>query len=288
MRESINLELIRKKVKRVLIATPAYDGTCKTNYVNGLVNTIDIFIRYGINYSVWFLPNESLIPRARNYCADMIMRDDKFSHLLFIDSDIGFTGMDVLNVLHENSLKDEDNIMCVSYAKKTIAWEKVIDVVNKGIMDGKDPELLSTICADFVLNLPPNTKQLHIKEPIEVMETGTGFMLIPKTVFEKIDIDNPHIKYKPDHSRTKDFDGNREISIYFHCEVDKESKRYLSEDYYFCRLARKSGIKTYIIPWVNLTHMGTNVFSGDMMSMINLGLNLTHGTKLEPERKKIK
>ncbi len=285
MRENIDLALIRNKIKRVLIATPAYDGTCKTNFVNGLLNTSDILLRYNIPFSVWFLPNESLIPRARNYCADMIMKDDMFSHLLFIDSDVGFTGQDVLTVLHESVLMDKPNIMCAAYAKKAIAWEKVIEVINKGVMDGKNPELLSTVCADFAFNLSPDTKHLDIREPIEVMETGTGFMLISKDVFNKINEDNPDIKYRPDHSRTQDFDGKREISIFFHCEVDKKSKRYLSEDYYFCRLAKKSGIKTYIVPWINLTHMGTNIFYGDMVSMINLGLNLTHGTKLEPERK---
>jgi hypothetical protein len=282
--EKEHYDILKNNVKKILIATPAYDGTLKSNYVNGAIETASMFTSYGIPFGFYILPNESLIPRARNYCADILMRDDNFSHMIFIDSDIGFHPSDILTTLYHSIIMGDLNIMCVSYPKKAIAWEKVVKVVNSGAIDGKNPSLLETIAADFVLNFKGTTQTFKTNEPIEVMETGTGFMLFSKNVLKKISNDNPNIFYKPDHSRTTDFNGSREIGLYFHCEVESKSKRYLSEDYYFCRLADKSGIKTYVIPWINLTHMGTAIFKGNMLAMLDLGLDLTHGSKFSKKK----
>lgn len=53
---------------------------------------------YGIEIKFYYLFNESLITRARNYCADEFMRSD-CTHLMFIDSDIGFNANDVIAML---------------------------------------------------------------------------------------------------------------------------------------------------------------------------------------------
>ena len=81
------------------------------------------------------------------------------------------------------------------------------------------------------------------------MESGTGFMMFRRDTLLKVKEDNPNIGYRPDHARSDRFDGSVEISAFFDCSIDPETKRYLSEDYHFCvpkfsRIQTEDGFKT--------------------------------------------
>jgi len=54
------------------------------------------------------------------------------------------------------------------------------------------------------------------------------------------------------------------IHEFFDTSIDEESNRLLSEDYHFCKLARKHGFKVYAAPWAKLIHTGTYRFSGQL------------------------
>ena len=118
-----------------------------------------------------------------------------------------------------------------------------------------------------------------MNDPVEVLEIGTGFMMIKRQVFEDFKEAFPQFKYKPDHNRSEHFTGDRDIHAYFDTVIDSEaylgdiaggSNRYLSEDYFFCQFVRKIGYKIYLCPWMKLGHMGSYVFSGSMASLANL------------------
>ena len=49
---------------------------------------------------------------------------------------------------------------------------------------------------------------------------------------------------------------------FFDCMVDPESKRYLSEDYTFCRLWQQIGGEVYVDVQSNLTHQGAKIYRG--------------------------
>ena len=107
-------------------------------------------------------------------------------------------------------------------------------------------------------------------EPVEVLEIGTGFMMVRRDTFEKFAAAYPDLSYRPDHNRTAAFDGSREIHMYFQALIDPESKRYLSEDYMFCQWSRKIGIPIYLCPWMKLKHSGTYIFGGSLDALASL------------------
>lgn len=100
-------------------------------------------------------------------------------------------------------------------------------------------------------------------------------MLISRTALEKYRDAYPELQYKPDHVRTDNFDGSRNITAYFDCVIDEESKRYLSEDYFFCKKARAIGLKVWMCPWMQLNHVGSYIFKGNMGSLGQLGTAAT-------------
>ena len=263
MEIKITTEDLQKK--KLFIATPMYGGQCAGMYTRSTNDLATSCANYGIEARFYYLFNESLITRARNYCVDEFLRSD-CTHLLFVDSDIGFSTKDVFTLLH---LCDSDNGMDVvtgPYPKKTIAWEKVAKAASLGWGD-EDPFKLEQFAADFVFNPDEGVTSFKVDEPVKVKEGGTGFMMIDRKAFAKFDEAYPEQSYKPDHVRTVNFDGSREIMCYFDTVIDPESRRYLSEDYMFSQWLRKAGGKIWLCPWMHLQHVGAYIFQGSMGAM---------------------
>jgi hypothetical protein len=267
----VSIEELRKR--KLFLATPMYGGNCVGMYTRAVADLAAICAKYGIPLQLYFLFNESLITRARNYCADEFLRSDA-THMLFIDSDIGFNPQDVLALL---AMQDDDSdydVIGAPYPKKCISWEKIKLAVDKGIAD-EDPNKLEKFVGDYVFNPRNGQREIPIGEPVEVMEMGTGFMMIRRKTFDKYKEVFPHLHYKPDHIRTEAFDGTREIMAYFDCIIDPVSKRYLSEDYMFCYNVQKAGMKVWFCPWMQTQHVGTYVFGGSLADLASIGASAT-------------
>jgi hypothetical protein len=267
----VSIEELRKR--KLFLATPMYGGNCVGMYTRAVADLAAICAKYGIPLQLYFLFNESLITRARNYCADEFLRSDA-THMLFIDSDIGFNPQDVLALL---AMQDDDSdydVIGAPYPKKCISWEKIKMAVDKGVAD-EDPNKLEKFVGDYVFNPRNGQREIPIGEPVEVMEMGTGFMMIRRKTFDKYKEVFPHLHYKPDHIRTEAFDGTREIMAYFDCIIDPVSKRYLSEDYMFCYNVQKAGMKVWFCPWMQTQHVGTYVFGGSLADLASIGASAT-------------
>lgn len=274
MEITVDLSVLKKR--KLFVATPMYGGQCHGMYTKSSCDLARLCQHYGIEVKFFYLFNESLITRARNYCVDEFMRSD-FTHLMFIDSDIGYSPDDVISLLALMDHEDPDNdkeIMCGPYPKKTIAWEKIKQAVDKGYAD-EDPTNLEKYVGDYVFNPAEGQTQVKIDEPVKVLEGGTGFMMITKSAFKKFDDAYPDYSYKPDHVRTEHFDGSREIMMYFQALIDPESKRYLSEDYMFCQWMQKVGVATWMCPWMKLLHTGSYTFGGSLHDLALLGAAAT-------------
>ena len=263
-----------QKIK-LFVATPMYGGQCAGMYSKAAIDLATMCANYGVECRFFFIFNESLITRARNYLVDEFLRAEEFTHMMFIDSDINFNPKDVLS-LAVLSQQEDKPIIGGPYGKKCIAWERIRTAVDVGIAD-EDTNELSKFTGDFVFNPVQGKKELQIHEPVEVLEIGTGFMMCRREVFSQWKEAYPQFQYKPDHNRSEHFKGDRYIHAYFDTVIDNEkympmgssnqSDRYLSEDYAFCQLARHIGIKIWLCPWMKLGHIGTYVFDGTMADL---------------------
>lgn len=283
---NLEIELSELRKRKLMIATPMYGGNCHGMYAKSCADLSKLCANYEIDLKIFYLFNESLITRARNYCADEFLRSD-YTHLMFIDSDIGFDPHDVISML---AMSDPDaespmEVMCGPYPKKTIAWEKIKQAVDKGLAD-ENPAVLEKYVGDYVFNPTDGTAEIAIHEPCPVLEGGTGFMMIQRSAFEKFDKAYPEYSYLPDHVRTAHFDGSREIMMYFQALIDEKSKRYLSEDYMFCQWMREIGVDTWLCPWMKLLHTGSYTFGGSLADIAQLGAVATANMKQIENMKK--
>jgi hypothetical protein len=261
MEIQIKSEDLRKN--KVFIATPMYGGMAHGLYIKSSLDLQGTLSKYGVESKFSFLFNESLITRARNYLVDEFLRTD-FTHLLFIDSDIHYNPQDVIAML----ALDKD-VIGGPYPKKSINWSNVASAARNH--PNLEPRELESLVGEYVFNVVKGTQSFNVTEPLEVLEIGTGYMLIKREVFAKLAEAFPMIHYKPDHVGQANFDGTRYIHAYFDTVIDTKdsitgggSDRYLSEDYMFCQMWRKIGGQIFLCPWVKTQHIGTYAFTGNM------------------------
>jgi len=273
MQFEIDIQKLRSK--KLFVATPMYGGQCHGSYTKAITDLMILCTKYGIEAKLFFIFNESLVQRARNYLTDEFVRSG-MDYMIFIDSDIHFEAQDVLVMMHFAASRDDMDVVCGPYPKKAISWEKIKVAVDKGYAD-KNPNQLEEFVGDFVFNPADGITQFRVDEPIEVKESGTGFMLITREALQKYDKAFPTQSYKPDHVRTANFDGSREIMAYFDCVICPITKRYLSEDYMFCQWMRKAGGKVWLLPWMRLKHAGSYIFGGSLQALAAINVSPTAG-----------
>lgn len=271
MEITVSLEELRKR--KLFVGTPMYGGQCAGMFTRSIADLTALCTKYGIEIKHYFLFNESLITRARNYCCDEFLRSD-CTHMIFIDSDIGFNPNDVITLMALQSEDSPYDVIGGPYPKKCISWEKVKMAVDKGVAD-EDPNVLDRYVGDYVFNPVSGSGAIPLGEPAEVLELGTGFMMIRRRAFDLMNEAYPELLYRPDHIRTQHFDGSREIMAYFDTVIDPESKRYLSEDYMFCQYLRKAGGKIWLCPWMQTQHVGMIIFGGSLVDLASIGASAT-------------
>ena len=303
----VSIEELQKR--KLFLAVPMYGGQCAGMFTRSVADLSAICTKHGIPLQLFFLFNESLVTRARNYCVDEFMRSGA-THLMFIDSDIGFNPQDVIALLAMQNDESEYDVIGGPYPKKCISWEKIKQAVDKGMAD-EDPNKLEKYVGDYVFNPKTTQREIPLNQPVEVLEIGTGFMMVRRKTFEDYQKVFPHLWYKPDHVRTEHFDGTREIMAYFDCVIDRgyghedmfkllddvaaggdstelqarakqmrdvekvASKRYLSEDYMFCYNVQKMGAKVFLCPWMQLQHVGSYIFGGSLADLASIGASAT-------------
>jgi hypothetical protein len=260
MEIKIAVEELRKN--KLFVATPMYGGMNHGLFMKSCLDLQAMMNHYKIETKFSFLFNESLITRARNYLTDEFLRSD-FTHMLFIDSDIHFNPQDIIALL----ALDKD-IIGAPYPKKSMNWGNIATAARNH--PDLEPRELEKLVGEYVFNVVKGTKQFAVTEPLEVMEIGTGFMMVKREVFGKFAEHYPNLKYKPDHVGQAHFDGSRYIHAYFDTVIDPVSERYLSEDYMFCQWWRNMGGKIYLCPWMKTQHIGTYAFTGDMPKVAEL------------------
>lgn len=254
----IKIDVNKLKGKSFMVATPMYGGMANTMYVTSLLRLQDQANQLGIKMEHCFMMNESLIDRARNGLVASFFEVSKADYLLFIDADIMFRPEDVFALMSY----DKD-IICAPYPKKHINWPVIAEAIKAGI---DDVQVLERLVGEYVFTiLEPSD---GIDEIVKVSEAGTGFMLVKRSVFDKMREAYPENRYISDSVQDVQAGKQREMHAFFRTGIF--DNRYLSEDYYFCHKWREMGGDVWLFPWAVTSHMGTYGFNGSIGTYLDV------------------
>ena len=246
-------EIVEEKRPSIMVATPMYGGMCTGHYLNGILSLTARMRQVNVPVYYGYMMNESLITRARNELARIFIEKGQ-DYLMFIDADIQFTGQDVATLM----AADKD-IVCGIYPKKEVDWDRI----NQAAKEGQDN--LQDYAGAYVMNF--NHGQMVAESDqdgvIEVRHGGTGFMLIKRRVFEILEEHVP--TYRTSTAKDKDGEYLKPLTREFFATSIDSTGALLSEDYHFCELWKKHGGKIYANPFIKLNHVGTYVYSGDII-----------------------
>ena len=231
---------------KLFLSTPCYGGQVLEHYAASLVQLTDLCNTKGIQLFFDTTENESLVQRARNVSLGRFMQKSDCDYMMFIDADIHFDPASVIRLLESGH---DFSVAC--YPKKYIGWDDAEQGVRSG--DSRPPHMLAS---SLVVNIGSEKRQV-VNGFIEVLDGPTGFMLYKRSVIEKMQEAYPELMCKNDH-QNREFD---EYCALFDCMIDPVSRRYLSEDYAFCRRWQKIGGKIYADTKTTLGHVGNLGFN---------------------------
>ena len=242
---------------RIFLATPVH-SECSIHYTQALLKFQQECMLRNILVSFSLLKS-SLVTQGRNLCVNgMLEEGDKYTHLLFIDSDIEFKFETIMKMI--NADKD---VIANPYPLKHVDWQKIHNRINlKGNMK---PDLLSKQGYTWPIKLE-GKNELVVKDGVaEVSHAPTGCMLIKKSVFDKM------IKAYPDKkiSQPTILNGQQIEKEYFYNFFDTyhepTTKRYYGEDFGFCKRWTEIGGKCHILVEDYITHIGEYRYEGRLM-----------------------
>lgn len=261
----IPLGLLRQK--HIFIATPCYGGQIGEPYFRSMMRLAILCNKYEIPYTISTLANESLITRGRNTLVSFFMENSAATHLFFIDADIEFNPEDLLRMIAYDK-----PIVVGAYPKKAINWESIVNAARNPNLE-ETADSIEGHSSNYVVNFDflkdengNRTPQVQVVDNlIRLKDAGTGFMCIKKEVVQKLFDAHPEMKYVNDINVDKKFEPF--MYALFDTMIDPESRRYLSEDYTFCRLWQQLGGDVYLDPRTSLNHVGHYTFRGNIRKL---------------------
>ena len=164
---------------KLFISLPCYDAMVTMQTMISMMHLSNLLNKNGIIFTIDFIGNESLIPRARNNSLGRFMKSD-FTHLLFIDSDIEFQPEAVLELL-----KSKKDVACCAYPRKSYNFKRLIYSLQN---ESDSKESLDSRGLDFTFNAlyDSNNKIITDGDYIKVKHASTGFMMIQRQILEKL------------------------------------------------------------------------------------------------------
>ena len=267
MLDPSSLPKVDSGLLNILIALPCYGGQVFVPHARSLRGLIDLFNQHKVRFKIAETTSESLIPRARNCfanicCFDKDERGEHFTHLLFLDVDIGFNPANIIEAIGW----DKD-IVALPYPCKSINWNYIVSAVKNGV---EDPVALSRMGSRPIVNTEGTVPSFRVDEPVQFPQLGTGLLLIKRHVLQKF-AEDPERKY--DLMDGEKFFGERTWAYdFFQIGINKKSRHYDSEDYRFCLDAREMGFQTWLLPWAVTSHTGAMDFWMDMMAQTQAGI----------------
>jgi|TARA_B100001094_G_scaffold278288_1_gene287673 hypothetical protein len=260
----IPLGLLRQK--HIFIATPCYGGQIGEPYFRSMMRLAILCNKYNIQYTVSTLANESLVTRGRNTLNSFFMENTNATHLFFIDADIEFNPEDILRMVAYDK-----PVVVGAYPKKALNWTSIIGAARAD--ESETEETIEGHSSNYVVNFDfvkdkdgNNSPQVQIEDNlVKLKDAGTGFMCIKKEVIQQMFDKHPEMKYVNDINVDQKFEPF--MYALFDTMIDPDSRRYLSEDYTFCRLWQNMGGTIYLDPRTALNHVGHYTFRGNIRKL---------------------
>lgn len=253
--------------KILLVATPCLGDRFEGPYFRSMLGLQHRMTAAGITM-VTLTKNCSLIALARNDCAAAFRNakvgDKKITHMIFIDSDVGFDPADV-----ERMLDCDEPVIAGSYPLKKFNWAEMQMVVAAEGHSAVNASLPARTSGSTIGTWSETVKdgelmalKLDERGLCKVETVGTGFMMIKREVFDQVEKllqgtrDGVRLEGQTFYKTSEGV----QHTCFFNTAV--REGRFIGEDVYFCGLLADAGIPLLVDSKCKLTHTGSYTWEG--------------------------
>jgi hypothetical protein len=241
------------------VATPCFAGNITQVYHTSMMDLASEATARGIGFSAIYSAGDALITRARNRLVNRFLEQSRWSHLMFIDADIGFSPDQVFRLLASGH-----SVVGGVYPLKNIFWDRIA-------AGDLTPAVRQARSLEYVAGAGSAPHE-DGRGFLSVEYVGTGFLLIARETLEMLCARFPETRYFTDDAADKDFFdrniGSTPKYALFDTRIDHKTGRYLSEDYAFCELCREVGEQVWADLTSRLDHVGFSTFSGNLANKL--------------------
>ena len=210
-------------MKKVFIATPAYQGKVHVQYALALNDTCTLLRMHGFEVTIRMPVGGSLLVADRNRLVQMFW-DSGCDYMLCVDSDLGWDPNAVMRLIEAD--KDVSGGVYPTRDKSGFNFRPAVEPSGKIVM-----------CKDTLL--------------LQMEYIPSGFLLIKRNVIATLRDKYPELYYCP-----KDINSDQ-TSGYCFFNTEVYDGEFWGEDYVFCRRLREAGFDIYVDPLIEFDHAGT-------------------------------
>jgi hypothetical protein len=250
-------------MSRVLIATPTAGGVVKALYATTLVRAVLALTQQGLGVD-FLTVDGSYVSKARNYFAQVLLRNSQITHLIMIDSDMAVDGQVIRRLLDSNK-----PVVAAAYSQRRINMEAFAKAAR-----GSELSVADLTALALAYNVQPSvlsgTRQLQVTGGMcRVEQVALGCSAIRRDAFETL-IEAGLVRLRPDRFLQASCD---EGPVYgFFDEITLENGDILSEDYSFCRRWKSvPGSEIWAIVDETVGHIGDMVYGAPYVSRLLQG-----------------
>lgn len=262
---------------KILIATPAYGGQLTTTYCESLIALRGHFRQTHphIRLEHKFL-SLSQLPFVRNVFANLVMQDESYTHLLFVDADMGFAP----SLIEHMIAAAKPMVGAMSPFRKfeieklyalhgeikdpAVARLVAIEYVNGGaidFVDGRATDGETRSSSNLVID----------GRCIRVRDIGTGILLIERHVFDRLKHRYPDLWCEAIETSYGKF-GLRGGVLQCFQPMPDENNVFTGEDTAFChRWVEGCGGEIWAVVTETVVHVGTQHYVGNFLTKLQHG-----------------
>lgn len=242
----------------IMIATPAYGGNVKIQYMESILRTNLALQRRGVSYDFRGHANAEIVA-ARNFLASVMYERPQYTHLLFVDADMSFHPASVEKLLDAG----KPLIGCI-YPKKDINFGALAAALTK-----QPPDEALASAFRFVVRHGAGARSVQVTQGMcSVLGVGMGLTLIERRVFTEM-----LAKGKITRSEKHDLgpDGLQGPLLGFFDRLESADS-YLSEDFSFCeRWIKLCGGEVFALAAEKISHIGDFTYTASYLDRLKAG-----------------
>jgi len=210
---------------RILIASPTYDGSVRSEYMRSILRLTEELREREVAWQLLLEP-ATLLHTMRSVMASLVLQDDAYSHLLFVDTDLDFQAASVVKML----AADREVIGC-AYPYRTVPLHETVTTADRTlrqVIAGKVP---------YAITLPEGISNLNVVHGIcEVASIGTGLLLIRRSALEALAASGQIGRFVTTFPYSQWYHCSHYYGFFSHMQADGCD---YGEDYSFCRRWRE-------------------------------------------------